>query len=1301
MSSGVNYWRKGAAVQNFGDFLSELLLAELFLPEPDTGREIRIIGSCIDDGLVATAKIATEFTNLKSHIFWGCGLRREDGLGESARDVSEFLTVRGPLSRSFLRLGDDVPVGDPGLLLPALHQVREEKKSNDTLLVPHFLDTRSDEELRQLSGCSRVLRPNIPNRMTAITDFIDELVGSEFVLCGSLHAAITAAAYGKPFAFWNSGNIDIPFKWRDFAASLSIPCEFHERIESARIHYASEIAPRLQMPVLWPLLVAAPMAIRPDAFAKVARLDVSRHGPSALHARAQSQFSEVLHAQMSQLALEIDELRSEKTERQAAFAAQLELERDKMLAQGASIEDLNRRLVQFSAEDEKKRQALRDLRADYNAIINSTTWRATTLIRRIGAQNPGAAQLFKRVARKAWRKVSSGSAVAPTYIQPERQKSAAVDLREAFLAWHGAGPIHFPPMQSPKVSVIIPVYRGLQDLQACLRSLTANRETEPAFEVILVDDCPTEQTLWAIPTSGGLRKISNSENLGFLLSCNRGAAAARGEYLCFLNSDTIVSPGWLKHLVEAIEEEPNTGLAGGMLLNNDGTIQDGGWRILSNGWGHPIGRNESAQDGAFTYRRRVDCITGACFVTPKRIFDKLGGFDRAYAPAYYEEFDYAFRLRRQQLQAVYEPRSRVLHLGSMSYGSAQRDKFSQEHHAIFVERYADILPKQPWDISDKFAIRQTLDAGPTILVVDIDLPQPNRHAGDVTLSSYLKLLAVAGLRVVFAAMRGPYDGPDAEALERLGIEIVRAPRSIEEWLDENGKHVSHVWLARPEIAERLIEVVRSRTSAPIAYYTHDLHHLRLRREADLRGDGALLKEADRVRDQEAAIFRRVDHVMSPSSEEVDAIKSLAPDVPVSVLPPYFFEAEEIQTRSVEHFAARSDVLFVGGFPHTPNVDAAMFMAQEVMPLVWKEEPEARLVLVGYGPPPEVEDLACERIVVTGQVPSLEPSMENARVVLAALRYGAGVKGKVVEALRFGIPVVTTPVGAEGIGIRPGHDAIVATTADDLAQGVLTLLRSAERCAEMSAAGADLVKRKFSRAAANSIQQRIFNTPRCGVCGSAHVLDVSEEKNRRESFVCKNCYSLARTEALGRVLRDRLAGSGEASLAEVAERGFSQSIHEFGFVGSIVEALHGQPRFTTSDYFDDVPKGTFGPLGVRCEDLTQLTFEDSSFDVVISQDVLEHVPDPRKAFSEIARVLKPGGSHVFTIPYSPLLGTSVTRAYHGDPVRAEGALVFTDFGADLSAMLEDAGLRLIQHEVPLLGGLSTDVVLVFEAINSGP
>ena len=157
------------------------------------------------------------------------------------------------------------------------------------------------------------------------------------------------------------------------------------------------------------------------------------------------------------------------------------------------------------------------------------------------------------------------------------------------------------------------------------------------------------------------------------------------------------------------------------------------------------------------------------------------------------------------------------------------------------------------------------------------MPSPDQSAGDVTISRYLMLLAAAGWRVVFGSLDGAADGPAAASLQRCGIEVIRGSDTIGRWLEQHGRHVRHVLLARPHVAEALLPAVRANTSASVAYYTHDLHHVRLEREAAILGDAERQSEAMAVKDREVKVFAAVDRIVSPSEAEAQVIRGLVRD----------------------------------------------------------------------------------------------------------------------------------------------------------------------------------------------------------------------------------------------------------------------------------------------------------------------------------------------------------------------------------------------------------------------------------------
>jgi hypothetical protein len=126
-------------------------------------------------------------------------------------------------------------------------------------------------------------------------------------------------------------------------------------------------------------------------------------------------------------------------------------------------------------------------------------------------------------------------------------------------------PIEFPVHEEVEVSIIIPVFNQLHFTEACLASLQEHQGTE-RFEVIIADDCSTDKTVEAIPQIPGVVYLRNERNSGFIASCNRGADAARGKYLVFLNNDTLVKPAWLSALLDTFAEQPRAGIVGSKLV---------------------------------------------------------------------------------------------------------------------------------------------------------------------------------------------------------------------------------------------------------------------------------------------------------------------------------------------------------------------------------------------------------------------------------------------------------------------------------------------------------------------------------------------------------------------------------------------------------------------------------------------------------------------------------------------------------------------------------------------------------------
>ncbi len=306
MFDRVEYWLKDQPAQNFGDSLSRVLMDRLFLPAGFGNGVAHVIGSVVDDFYV---RVAQEVRPGTVPVFWGCGIRTPNGLSESNRKQVKILAVRGPVSAAGLGVEGQVPTGDSALILPAIYQpARAPAYEGRSICIPHFSDTRSDGELLAISNCDAVVRPNIGPDLADVYRLVDIIAAADFVLSASLHGAIVAAAYHRPFCFWDAGlPPDVPLKWEDFAASANFESVFAATLAEACAVYQKSTAPRIRLPALTPLVESAPFAIRSDAYRKVQAYDAANSSePFVTLASSQMGPVNLAHEMISHLAARLN-----------------------------------------------------------------------------------------------------------------------------------------------------------------------------------------------------------------------------------------------------------------------------------------------------------------------------------------------------------------------------------------------------------------------------------------------------------------------------------------------------------------------------------------------------------------------------------------------------------------------------------------------------------------------------------------------------------------------------------------------------------------------------------------------------------------------------------------------------------------------------------------------------------------------------------------------------------------------------------------------------------------------------------
>ena len=616
----------------------------------------------------------------------------------------------------------------------------------------------------------------------------------------------------------------------------------------------------------------------------------------------------------------------------------------------------------------------------------------------------------------------------------------------------------------PETSIIIPCHNGIALTEGCLVTLIETLPLGFQGEIIVVDDASTDDTAarlkkWTAADKR-VRVLRNKKNAGFLTSANRGAAAAKGEFLIFLNNDTVPLPGWLPRLLRVFRDHPDAGAVGGRLIFPDGTMQEAGGLVFDDGSAAHFGRDDHQLDApAYNFIRPVAYCSGALLATPRVLFAELGGFDRSFKPAYYEDTDYCFQIRAAGRRVYYQPEATVVHLEGASCGTdlSKGTKRYQEINARkFVKKWRTVLrglPSRPskielatcWDLEAALEDSSANVARHRVLVCGL-MPEIDRDSGSRRIWDLIVFLQELGCHVTFVSHHATYVPRYAKALQQRGIAVFGGSGESVEPLIATGMFdlaVFGLWF----LAEPHMDFIRRNSpQTRIVIDSIDLHFLRNARHVftTKRGRGVASLDpaygSDFVR--ELNTYGHSDGVLAVSQKEADLINDLVADSNLTRSMP---DNEDLAVSPIP-MVERQGIVFIGCFRHVPNVGAVEFLCKEILPLIDPALLERHPVyIIGDGLDDTVRDFAkgLPNVRMVGWVPSVIPYLEHARITVIPLLFGAGTKRKMLQALMTGTPTVTTTVGAEGFRLRDGEHAIITNDAAKFAAGMTRLLEDAD------------------------------------------------------------------------------------------------------------------------------------------------------------------------------------------------------------------------------------------------------------------
>lgn len=655
---------------------------------------------------------------------------------------------------------------------------------------------------------------------------------------------------------------------------------------------------------------------------------------------------------------------------------------------------------------------------------------------------------------------------------------------EKFMPIHAAG--------EPLVSIIIPCFNQFEYTRKCINSISLNTESSITYEIILIDDNSSDDTSNIGNYYPEIRVIRNKENQGFLKNVNNAAKQARGEYIVLLNNDTIVLKEWLSSSLHVFDHFDHVGAVGSKLIFPNGMLQEAGGYITKDEHFGNYGKFNSIFTPYYNYTREVDYVSGACFLIKKQLWSDLGGFDDIYLPAYFEDTDLCMRIRATGRKVMYNPLSCVLHFESISYGtspSSRKEQQMKKNKSIFIERWKEELEKThlPKIDSEKRNYERT-GKNPTILYIDEE--PPNDYACGSKLSKlYCNLLSEMGFHVKYLPMHITNSNQKyIHDLEIQGIECCAfenskgrlikldplvgplTTNSFETWFKSKSGIFDYYLLARPSSYAYLKIIQKHQPDAKYFYHPADLHFLRMEREIQFTKKSQTnhtesTQAEEKQKMIELSMLKNAQKVLHVSTYEDNYLQKKYGMKNGAIIPCLFFDSEN---NRIDNYI-RKELMYVGS-SHQASIDGLNWFLNEIFPTILDIHPDTVINITGSCGTKLSQN---KNIKTLGRVSDDElKQLYQTCIAMIPLRYGAGVKGKVLEAMNYQTPFVSTSIGLEGIidieKCKTGYD-----TPQSFSQKVCELINGSrtsdceiEECSQ-------IIQKYYTKEAARSTLECVF------------------------------------------------------------------------------------------------------------------------------------------------------------------------------------------------------------------------------------
>ena len=600
------------------------------------------------------------------------------------------------------------------------------------------------------------------------------------------------------------------------------------------------------------------------------------------------------------------------------------------------------------------------------------------------------------------------------------------------------------PAEGPVLSIIIVFFNQVGLSYACLQSVLKNIPI--SFEVIIVDNHSTDETNLLLDKIKGAAIIRNNANLHFLMANNQALEYARGKYLLFLNSDAEITETTVSSAIHTLSANEKCGAVGGKLILPDGTLQEAGSIIWSDGSCVGYGRNKYPHLPEFNFKRVTDYSSGAFLLTHTRLFREFGGFDKRFAPAFYEETDYCLWLQEKGLQVVYDPGALVYHF---EFGSGRLDTaidLQQKHRHIFYEKHSEQLKKH-FESHPANALKARFAASQRdikkVLYIDDRVPHRDLGAGFPRSNTIVRMIKELGCDLTIYPLNFPNEDDWKTAYRDIDpyIEIARGYGldDFSRFMNLRENYFNIIWVSRPHNMEAVGKYIGSlKGKCKIIYDAEAIITDRVILKKELDGRKVAGKTEKAWYENELKHSNIADAIVAVSDK--DALKFTRfgkTDV--------FVLGHTLEIREwVPGFNERDGLLFVGNLDDdaSPNVDSVIWFINDIFPIIRQKIPNLTIDIVGSAHSSRIQSIHEEGVFVHGRVASPSDFYDKRRIFVAPTRYAAGIPLKILEAASFGLPVVATRLLCNQLGWRHGRELLAAhIDRIDFAQKIIELYQN--------------------------------------------------------------------------------------------------------------------------------------------------------------------------------------------------------------------------------------------------------------------